>query len=97
MLTCARNGCEVEYSRKTHNQKYCCDECCRLATNQRIMQKYYASRARKLGQKRVCEDCNITKLSRYNDSAICNSCELKRTVSMKESVLNMLSAVSWQS
>lgn len=97
MLICARDGCDEEYIQKTHNQKYHNDECCRLATNARIMQKYYARRDQRLGKTRICRDCNVTKLSRYNNSLVCSSCDLKREIETNNSVLSMLLAVSWQS
>ena len=40
-MICAREECGIEFEQKTHNQKYCSDECCRIATNKRIMDKYY--------------------------------------------------------
>lgn len=95
-LVCAREGCEESFERKTHNQKYCTDECCRLATNQRIMEKYYARRDQRAGKTRHCAMCGITKLSRYNDSLICSSCKQKRETAANNSVLDMLSSVSWQ-
>lgn len=97
MLICARNGCKDEFVQKTHNQKYCCDECCRLATNERIMEKYYARRDQRLGKVRICNLCEVTKLSRYNNSLVCSSCDLKHDIEVNNSVLSMLTAVSWQS
>jgi hypothetical protein len=34
--------CKNDFEFKTHNQKYCSQQCCRVATNKRIMEKYYA-------------------------------------------------------
>jgi hypothetical protein len=96
LIICARSGCDIVFERKTHNQKYHDDECCRLATNERIMEKYYERRDQRLGKVRVCRDCRSTKLSRYNNSLVCSSCDLKREIAINDSVLSMLSAVSWQ-
>lgn len=93
-FVCAREGCDVEAERKTHNQKYCTDECCRLATNQRIMEKYYAKRDQRQGKTRYCKDCGKTRLSRYNDSQTCSPCMMKREVAANNSVIDMLSAAS---
>lgn len=90
MNICARNGCEEEFSKKTHNQKYCSDECCRLATNERIMEKYYARRDQRQGKTRMCASCGKTKLSRYNDSQVCSSCRTKKEVEANNSVVSML-------
>lgn len=95
-IICARKECEEEFSKKTHNQKYCSDECCRLATNQRIMEKYYAKRDQKSGKIRFCTECEETKLSRYNDSEICSSCKVKKETSNNNSVIDMLMNISWQ-
>ena len=94
-FVCAREGCEVNAERKTHNQKYCTDECCRLATNQRIMEKYYAKRDQRQGKARYCKICQETRLSRYNDSPICSSCKSQKEVAVNNSVLDMLAGVSW--
>lgn len=66
--------CSKEFEKKTHNQKYCDSECCRKATNERIMKRYYERRDNRLGvNKRVCKnpDCNIP-LSRYNEESYCS-------------------------
>jgi len=95
LITCARKDCSNEFEPATHNQKYCCAECCRVATNRRIMEKYYDKRDQRQGKARFCSSCG-SKLSRYNDGKECSSCELSRTVSANRSVADMLSSVSWQ-
>jgi hypothetical protein len=87
---CAREGCEEEFVKSTHNQKYHNDECCRLATNQRIMIGYYKTRDRQRGVERWCEVCKETKLSRYNPSDICSACKTRRVADANESAVNML-------
>lgn len=89
MNICARNGCEEKFTKKTHNQKYCSDECCRLATNERIMEKYYLRRDRRQGKTRYCNICEVTRLNRYNDSQICSSCKSKKEIAKNEAVANM--------
>ena len=76
-MICANTECATTFDSKTHNQKYCSDECCRVATNKRIMQKYYEKKAIKNGAKRLCKKCKA-QLSRYNIEDICSSC-LKQT------------------
>ncbi len=71
MKVCA--NCQKSFIFKTHNQKYCSNECCRLATNKRIMEKYYDKRARLKGKERLCLSCDAA-LSRYNSEDICASC-----------------------
>lgn len=87
---CDREGCDVSYIKKTHNQRYCSDECCRLATNKRIMEKYYARRDQLQGKPRYCKMCGITKLSRYNDGEICAACQTKKFEEANGAVVSML-------
>lgn len=93
-FVCAREGCEEVAERKTHNQKYCSDECCRLATNQRIMEKYYAKRDQRQGKARYCKECGKTRLSRYNDSLICGACKVRKEIDANNSVMAMIATAS---
>lgn len=71
---CAYEVCGKEFERKTHNQKYCDAECCRKATNERIMERYYEKRdARSGAVSRKCKKCE-TNLSRYNETEYCSPC-----------------------
>lgn len=88
--TCANDGCNETFEKKTHNQIYHNDECCRQATNRRIMEKYYANRDRKQGKERLCYKCKSTKLSRYNESTICSSCDAKIEQNKNDTVFNMI-------
>lgn len=74
-MICANDGCENEFTKTTHNQKYCSDECCREATNKKIRDKYYAEKERLSGKKRLCKSrgCN-NLLSRYNEGETCREC-----------------------
>ena len=92
---CVQCGKEFEY--KTHNQKYCSKDCCRLFTNKKIMDKYYAKKARLAGEIRLCANCN-SRLSRYNPDSICEICqELKRknkaNIARRE-IFNVISKIS---
>lgn len=88
-MICSNKECAKEFDAKTHNQKYCTDECCRVATNRRIMEKYYEKKAIKNGSIRLCIKCKA-KLSRYNTETICAACEKKRnkTKSLLEDIIN---------
>ena len=92
---CARNGCENTYKRKTHNQKYCSDECCRLATNEKIMIRYYENKKLRSGAKRLCA-CGAT-LSRYNLAAECSACEARRETDRLEAVIEQSTVIVWES
>ena len=93
-FVCAREGCEEEFTKATHNQKYHNDECCRLATNQRIMLGYYKTRDRQRGVERWCEVCQLTKLSRYNPSDVCSACKAGRITEANNAVVDMLKNAS---
>lgn len=88
-MICAREDCAKEFTAKTHNQKYCSDECCRIATNKRIMEKYYERKAIKSGSARFCSGCK-SKLSRYNYSSKCYACEAKEKSEKKRRLLEMI-------
>ena len=94
-MICSNKECAKEFAPKTHNQKYCSDECCRIATNRRIMEKYYEKRAIRKGAHRNCSKCK-TKLSRYNDSNICSSCVKKNNKELENNnkILRMINEVS---
>ena len=94
VFECARPGCNETFEKKSHNQKYHNNECCKLATNAKIMEKYYERRAQRLGKTRLCSSCGVTKLSRYNDSRTCSGCDSKSQVARNNSVLDMLNAAN---
>lgn len=84
--------CQELFEFKTHNQKYCSNQCCRVSTNKRIMQKYYEKRARLKGAVRNC-DCGDS-LSRYNPESICTKCFNATKKSGKTEALGVLKDVS---
>ena len=92
-MICGNKECAKDFAPKTHNQKYCTDECCRIATNRRIMEKYYEKKAIRNGAIRKCKKCSI-KLSRYNNSSLCSSCEKKTDASKKNKLLGMIDEIS---
>lgn len=91
MITCAYAECGRLFEAKTHNQRYCSDECCRKATNARLMEQYYEKKARRQGHIRVCKnaDCN-TRLSRYNDSNECQRCASAKETERRKQLLNLV-------
>lgn len=69
------------------------DECCRIATNRRIMEKYYEKKAIRNGAFRACKKCK-SSLSRYNNSLTCAACEKKISQSNRSKLLGWLDDVS---
>ncbi len=90
MRKCAYVECGVEFEAATHNQKYHTAECTRRATNDRIMEDYYAKKARRSGRIRVCTSCNVTVLSRYNDKVVCGKCEASAQANVRNGLLRLL-------
>ena len=88
---CAYEPCSEPFEPRTHNQIYHTDVCCKLATNERIMGKYYETKSRKSGAVRVCDTPGCgTLLSRYNPEKICGKCESEREEDERQRMLNML-------
>jgi len=92
-VICSNRECGKEFEPKTHNQKYCNDECCRIATNRRIMEKYYEKKAIRNGAKRECFKCGA-RLSRYNESSACSSCTKARNEQNRKKLLGLLDEIS---
>jgi hypothetical protein len=96
-MICAYENCQgvKEFEPKTHNQKYCSDECCRIATNQKLKEAYYEKKARLAGAKRICKNkgCNVV-LSRYNDGKICDKCVGAEKEKERKNLLEMVKIVS---
>jgi ribosomal protein S27AE len=74
-MICSSDECKKEFEPHRHNQKYCCSDCCKQATNKRVRSKYYDTKQRLQGKKRICvrSGCN-TILSRYTDDDTCGKC-----------------------
>lgn len=93
-VNCARLECGKLFAKTTHNMKYCSNECCRIETNRKIMEKYHERAAIKRGKKRSCNTCG-TALSRYNESDDCGACETRKKNENFGEAQRLLSSVSW--
>lgn len=91
-MICAYDECKKPFEPKTHNQKYCSDECCRTATNIKIKEKYYEKKDRLAGKKRICKTkgCGL-ELVMYNQGNICNTCLSKEREKERQDLLSMIS------
>lgn len=92
-MICGNKDCAIEFEPKTHNQKYHNDECCRIATNKKIMEKYYEKKAIRSGEKRECIFCKAL-LSRYNQSRSCAKCDKENSVKNRPILIRMLNDIS---
>lgn len=91
-MICANKDCAIDFDARTHNQKYCSDECCRVATNKRIMEKYYEKKAIKSGAARICRSCS-SQLSRYNQDILCSTCEKSTKIKSKSMMMDILNEI----
>jgi hypothetical protein len=91
-MICAYDKCNNGFEPKTHNQKYCSDECCRTATNEKLKQAYYDKKARLQGKKRLCKGCNAP-LSRYTEGNMCSKCLSKKEVKARQELVEMVKNV----
>ena len=92
-MICSNKECAKEFTPKTHNQKYCSDECCRITTNRRIMEKYYEKKAIRGGAFRPCKKCGAS-LSRYNQDKFCASCTKKTDIDNRKKIIRMINDIS---
>lgn len=92
-IHCAYESCGKEFEKKTHNQKYCDSDCCRKATNERIMLRYYEKRDNRRGKERYCnaKGCSM-HLSRYNEEDYCAT-HSRRLSSQRDEVLKILKRI----
>lgn len=91
---CEREGCGVEYVKKTHNQKYHEDACTKLATNANMKKKYHERKDQLSGKIRRCIRCEVTKLSRYNPGNTCSACQSIIQEQRNEEVISMFASVT---
>lgn len=90
-MICANLGCEIEFEKTTHNQKYCSDACCREATNRKNKNKYYEEKRRLSGETRICKTKGCeNKLSRYNPEKFCSFCQSKKDSESKQELLRIM-------
>jgi len=93
-MICAFDECGKQFDPHRHNQKYCCSECCKGATNKRTKEKYLETKMRLQGVSRKCgsKTCD-TILSRYTDSKICNRCLAEEDSKERERLRRMFGAI----
>jgi len=97
-MMCARDGCDNPFKPATHNQKYCCSECCRIATNAKIMERYYRNKALRSGKQRTCSTRGCDNvLSRYNYEPVCSECNSKKSSRTRVRIQQIVEqVVVWQ-
>ena len=90
-MICAHQTCNNEFEPKTHNQKYCSGECCKIATGLKIKEKYYYKKARASGVKFKCSMRGCKQiLSRFTTDTVCENCKAKERTKERQDILDML-------
>jgi hypothetical protein len=93
-MICAYAECDNKFEPKTHNQKYCSDECCKIATNLKIKEKYYYKKARSAGVKFRCSTKNCNQiLSKFTTDLICENCKAKQKAKDRKEILDILNGI----
>jgi hypothetical protein len=69
--------CSSGFIAATYNNIYCCAECRRLGTNQKLSEQYHKNKERLANLDGQCLSCK-KELSRYNQSGVCFSCQKER-------------------
>lgn len=88
-FTCANIECGKTRERSTHNQRYCDSECCRVATNRRIKEKYHENKVRMGDRDRRCDRCG-TKMSMYNMDYTCGPCQQNIFITYNKEIMEYL-------
>lgn len=92
-MKCALESCLNSFEPSTHNNIYCSPECCRIATNAKIMERYYANKRKRSGAVRICEnDGCYNELSRYNMGDSCAECEAREKASIMNDIKRLFAA-----
>lgn len=81
-------NCGIEFQARRVNMIYCNEQCCKQATNAKLIAKYHKNKV--LADKiEFCVDCG-TKLSKYNPDIKCFGCQRKSESQKRKDVLNRL-------
>jgi|SRR3954471_10685845 hypothetical protein len=83
---CANPACKNEFEVRRVNMIYCSNDCCKVATNAKLIARYHAKKNKNTGERRCA--CGA-KLSRYNSNSKCHACiiadeQRERSVLLKE-------------
>lgn len=81
-------NCGIEFHARRINMIYCNEECCKEATNAKLIAKYHENKAIK-NNVRKCITCDY-KLSKYNPDVECYGCQRKSEAIKRKEVLNRL-------
>ena len=71
--------CDKEFNKKTSKQIYCSVDCRQEASKEKIIERYHIEKRKKRkGKVRVCAGGCGKSLSIYNDSSMCDTCQVNK-------------------
>jgi len=76
MTTCAREGCSEEFEKTAHNMKYHDAGCRKIASDEKILNRYYRIKDDKQRKGGKCKKCKAN-LSIYNKTDMCSPCQYR--------------------
>lgn len=82
---CANPACSNRFEAKRINMVYCCSDCCKQATNAKLIERYHANK-NKSPKERRCARCN-GRLSRYNPDDECGPCQSRKSLERRTALL----------
>lgn len=91
-MICSRDECDNEFTPTTHNNIFCSDECCKIATLEKARRTNQDKRDRLAGKIRMCSNGCGSVLSRYNETTICQMCKGKAASRDRQILLDMIGA-----
>jgi hypothetical protein len=92
-MICSRDECDNYFTPTTHNNIYCSDECCKIATLDKARKANKDRRDRLSGKKRICSaDGCKNSLSRYNEASVCEVCMSRERKKKRLELLSMIGA-----
>jgi|SRR5215203_963548 len=80
--------CTNSFEAKRVNMIYCSNECCRAATNAKLIARYHLNK-KLLTEDRFCIACG-SRLSKYNKDLSCYSCQNKSASEKRKETLAKL-------
>lgn len=81
-------NCGETFIARRINMIYCTDQCCKTATNAKLIASYHSKKQLK-NIPRDCSSCGA-RLSRYNKDITCNSCKNRDESKKRKELLEQL-------
>ena len=89
-MKCAYKECGKEFTPKTHNMKYCSDECCRIATNENVGMTQEAVEAIHWARAKIQEAAKLKELAKQHPGVADAMQELRRASEQLEIMVKLV-------